>query len=50
MEAHQSKRILFSLSLMLGIYLLLPTFQVLAQDTRAAQPEQTRQNFRLLRR
>jgi hypothetical protein len=25
---------------MLGIYLLLPAFQVLAQDTRAAQPEQ----------
>lgn len=30
-----------TLSLMLGIYLLLPTFQVLSQDARAAQPDQT---------
>ena len=35
------KLILFSLSFMLGIYLLLPTFQVLAQATPAAQPGQT---------
>ncbi len=41
MKDHRWKLILFSLSLMLGIYLLLPAFQVLAQDTLAAQPGQT---------
>ena len=41
MTLYRSKLILFNLSLMLGIYLLLPTFQVLAQDTRAAQPDRT---------
>ncbi len=40
MKGHRSKLILFSLPLMLGIYLLMPTFQVLAQDTRTAQPDQ----------
>ncbi|MCP4716860.1 MAG: mechanosensitive ion channel, partial [Deltaproteobacteria bacterium] len=39
MKGHLSKLILFSLSLTLSIYLLMPTFQVLAQDTRAAQPD-----------
>jgi hypothetical protein len=41
MKGPRWKLILFSLSFMLGIYLLLPAFQVLAQDTRAAQTEQT---------
>ncbi|MCP4627616.1 MAG: mechanosensitive ion channel family protein [bacterium] len=41
MRSHRSKLILFSLFLMLGIYLLLPAFQVLAQDSRAAQPDRT---------
>lgn len=41
MRSHRSKPILFSLSLVLGIYLLLPAFQVLAQDTRTAQIGQT---------
>jgi hypothetical protein len=41
MKLYRSKLILFSLSLMLSIYLLIPTFQVLAQDNPSAQPEQT---------
>jgi small-conductance mechanosensitive channel len=40
MELYRSKLILFSLSLMLGIYLLMPTFQVLAQDNPSAQSDQ----------
>ena len=41
MKLYRSKLILLSLSIMLGIYLLIPGFQVLAQDTRSAQPDQT---------
>jgi len=41
MKLYRAKLILFSLILMLGIYLLIPTFQVLAQDTPSAQPDQT---------
>jgi len=40
MISDRSKLMLFSLSLMLGIYLLLPTVQVPAQDAWAAQPDQ----------
>jgi hypothetical protein len=35
----RSKPNLFSLSLMLGIYLLPPTFPVLARDSQAAQTD-----------
>jgi len=41
MRSHRSKLILFRLTLIIGIYLLTPTFQVLAQETRAAQPDRT---------
>ena len=41
MKIYRSKLNLFTLSLMLGIYLLMPTFQVLAQDNPSAQPDQT---------
>ena len=41
MKIYRSKLILFSLFLMLGIYLLMPTFQVLAQDNPSAQSDQT---------
>ena len=41
MKLFLSKIILFSVPLILAIYLLMPTFQLMAQDTRAAQPEQT---------
>jgi len=40
MGNHRSKLILFSLSLMLGIYLLIPTSQLLAQDNPSAQADQ----------
>ena len=39
MKFYLSKIILFGLPLILGIYLLMPTFQLMAQDTRAAQPD-----------
>jgi hypothetical protein len=45
MKLYRSKLILFSLSLMLGIYLLMPTFQVLAQDNPAAQSDQTAEPY-----
>jgi len=41
MTLYRSRQILFSLPLVLSIYLLLPTLQVLAQDTQADQYEQT---------
>ena len=41
MKICRSKLILLSLSLMLGIYLLMPTFQVLAQDNQSFQPDPT---------
>ena len=41
MKRHLSKIILFSLPLILGVHLLIPPFQVMAQDTRQAQPDQT---------
>ena len=40
MKNYRSKLILFTLSLMLGLYLLMPAFQVLAQDNSSAQPDQ----------
>jgi small-conductance mechanosensitive channel len=40
MKRHLSKIILFSLSFILCIYLLMPAFQLMAQETRAAQPDQ----------
>ncbi|MHC5001154.1 MAG: hypothetical protein ACYTE1_10115, partial [Planctomycetota bacterium] len=40
MKAYRLKLVLFILSLMLSIFLLMPTFQVLAQDNPAAQPDQ----------
>jgi small-conductance mechanosensitive channel len=39
-RAHRSKLILFSFSLVLGIFLLMPPFQLLAQVTRTAQTGQ----------
>ena len=39
MKIYRSKLILFTLSLMLGLYLLMPAFQVLAQDNSSAQPD-----------
>ena len=41
MKAYRLKLVLFTLSLMLSIFLLMPTFQVLAQDNPSAQPDQT---------
>ena len=41
MKAYRLKLVLFTLSLMLSIFLLMPTFQVLAQDNPAVQPDQT---------
>ena len=39
MKRHLSKAILFSLSLILGIYLLIPTVQLFAQDTQPGQSD-----------
>ncbi len=39
MKIYRSKLILFTLSLMLGLYLLMPAFQLLAQDNSSAQPD-----------
>lgn len=41
MKAYRLKLVLFTLSFMLSIFLLMPTFQVLAQDKPAVQPDQT---------
>ncbi len=41
MKAYRLKLVLFILSLMLSIFLLMPTFQVLAQDNPSAQSDQT---------
>ncbi len=41
MKIYLSKIMLFNLSLVLVIYFLMPTFQVLAQDNQPSQPEQT---------
>jgi small-conductance mechanosensitive channel len=41
MKINRSKRILFTLSFMLGIYVVMPTYQVLAQVNPSAQSEQT---------
>ncbi len=40
MKIYRSKLILLTLSLMLGLYLLMPAFQLLAQDNSSAQPDQ----------
>jgi len=40
MKRYLSKTIIFSLPLILCISLLMPTFQLMAQEARAAQPEQ----------
>ena len=40
MKHYRSKIVLFSLGLTLGIYLLMPAFQLMAQDTRAVQLDQ----------
>ncbi|MGD8649910.1 MAG: mechanosensitive ion channel family protein [Desulfobacterales bacterium] len=41
MKAHRLKPVLFILCFMLSIFLLMPTFQVLAQQSPSAQPDQT---------
>jgi hypothetical protein len=41
MKGYRSKLMLFSLAIIISVFLLMPTFQVLAQETRAAQPGQT---------
>ena len=40
MKHHLSKILLFSLSITLGLYLLMPEFQLMAQDSRAAKSDQ----------
>ncbi len=39
MKRHLSKKVFFSLPLILGMYFLMPIFQLMAQDTRVAQPD-----------
>ena len=41
MKAHRLKLVLFILFLMLSIFLLMPTFQLLAQQNPSKQPDQT---------
>jgi small-conductance mechanosensitive channel len=41
MKSYLSKIFLFSLPSILGVFLMMPTFQLMAQDIQSAKPEQT---------